>query len=80
VADTEAAALRAWAANPHCADLLDAHAETGALLLEKLEPGIKLSDQAGLPSLADLAAFSSCARTCQAWTATGCGTGARPPL
>jgi streptomycin 6-kinase len=55
VADTEAAALRAWAANPHCADLLDAHAETGALLLEKLEPGIKLSDQAGLPSLADLA-------------------------
>lgn len=57
VADGEAAALRAWAANPHAVDLLDADAETGALLLEKLEPGTRLSDQLELPPLAEIAAL-----------------------
>jgi streptomycin 6-kinase len=55
VADGEAAALRAWAANPRAVDLLDADAESGALLLEKLEPGTKLSDQFELPPLAEIA-------------------------
>lgn len=55
VADTEAVALRAWAASPHAADLLDADPETGALLLEKLEPGTKLSDQPELPPFAAIA-------------------------
>jgi streptomycin 6-kinase len=49
VADTEAAVLRAWAVNPHAVDLLVADAEPGALLLEKLEPGTKLSNQLELP-------------------------------
>jgi streptomycin 6-kinase len=55
VADGEAAALRAWAANSRAVDLLDADAESGALLLEKLEPGTKLSDQVELPPLAEIA-------------------------
>ncbi|HET7013688.1 MAG TPA: aminoglycoside phosphotransferase family protein [Streptosporangiaceae bacterium] len=75
VADTEAAALRAWAASPHCVDLLDADAETGALLLEKLEPGTKLGDQAELPPLADIAALLTSLRT-----ADGDGMDQLPPL
>ncbi len=55
VADGEAAGLRAWASNSHAVDLLDADAESGALLLEKLEPGTKLSDQIELPPLAEIA-------------------------
>jgi streptomycin 6-kinase len=55
VADGEAAGLRAWAANPHAVDLLDADVETGALLLEKLKPGTKLSDQPELPPLPEIA-------------------------
>jgi len=43
VADTEAVALRAWAASPHAANLLDADPETSALLLEKLERCIESS-------------------------------------
>ena len=55
VADTEALALCAWAGTPHVVDLLDADPETGALLLEKVEPGSKLSDQPGLPSFEQIA-------------------------
>jgi streptomycin 6-kinase len=55
VADTEALALRAWAGTPHVVDLLDADPETGALLLEKVEPGSRLSDQPGLPSFEQIA-------------------------
>lgn len=55
VADGEAAALRAWAANPQVVDLLDADPQTGALLLEKVEPGTKLSDQPELPPLSEIA-------------------------
>jgi streptomycin 6-kinase len=55
VADTEALALRAWAETPHVVDLLDTDPETGALLLEKVEPGSKLSDQPGLPSFEQIA-------------------------
>jgi len=36
-------------------DLLDADPETGALLLEKVEPGARLSDQPGLPSFEQIA-------------------------
>jgi hypothetical protein len=45
VANEEAIALRAWAATPHAVDLLDADLEAGALLLEKIEPGTKASDE-----------------------------------
>jgi streptomycin 6-kinase len=55
VADTEALALRAWAGTPQVVDLLDADPETGALLLEKVEPGSRLSDQPGLPSFEQIA-------------------------
>jgi streptomycin 6-kinase len=55
VADTEALALRAWAGTPQVVDLLDADPETGALLLEKVEPGSRLSDQPGLPSFDQIA-------------------------
>lgn len=55
VADTEALALRAWASTPQVVDLLDADPETGALLLEKVEPGSRLSDQPGLPSFEQIA-------------------------
>lgn len=55
VADTEAVALRAWTASPCAVDLLDADPESGALLLEKLEPGTKLSDQPELPPFAAVA-------------------------
>ncbi len=63
VADGEAAGLRAWASNSHAVDLLDADAETGALLLEKLEPGTKLSDQLELPPLAEIAGLLTSLRT-----------------
>jgi len=45
IANEEALALRAWTVTPHAVDLLDADLETGALLLEKIEPGTKLSDR-----------------------------------
>jgi streptomycin 6-kinase len=55
VADTEALALRIWAGTSQVVDLLDADTETGALLLEKVEPGSRLSDQPGLPSFEEIA-------------------------
>jgi streptomycin 6-kinase len=55
VADTEALALRAWAGTRQVVDLLNADLDTGALLLEKLEPGARLSDQPGLPSFEEIA-------------------------
>ena len=57
VADIEAVALRAWAASPHAVGLLDADPGTGALLLERLEPGTRLSDLPGLPPFAAIAAL-----------------------
>lgn len=75
VADGEAAGLRAWAANPHAVDLLDADAETGALLLEKLEPGTKLSAQLELPPLEEIAELLTCLRA-----ATQDGTDQLPTL
>ncbi len=55
IAGQEAVALRAWAATPHAADLLDADPETGALLLERVEPGIRLADQPELPPFTAIA-------------------------
>jgi hypothetical protein len=51
IANEEALALRAWAATPHAVDLLDA----GALLLEKIEPGTKVSDEPELPPASEVA-------------------------
>jgi hypothetical protein len=51
VADGEAAALRASAANPQAVDLLDTDAETGALLLEKLEPGNQAQRPTRIPAI-----------------------------
>ncbi|MEV4244486.1 aminoglycoside phosphotransferase family protein [Streptosporangium canum] len=39
---TEAAALRAWADNPHMVSLIDSDRESGALLLEAVEPGSRV--------------------------------------
>ena len=50
IANQEAIALRAWAATPHAVNLLDADLETGALLLESIEPGTKASDQHEAPA------------------------------
>jgi len=55
IANEEAIALRAWAATPHAVDLLDADLGTGALLLENIEPGTKVSDQPDLPLVSDVA-------------------------
>jgi len=55
IANEEAIALRAWAATPHAVDLLDADLETGALLLENIEPGTKVSDQPDLPPVGEVA-------------------------
>ncbi len=55
IANEEAIALRAWAATPHAVDLLDADLEAGALLLEKIEPGTKVSDEPRIPPVHELA-------------------------
>ncbi len=75
VADIEAIALRAWAASPHAVNLLDADPGTGALLLEKIEPGARLIDQPGLPPLEALAALVTSLRA-----ADESGTGELPTL
>ncbi len=66
VAETEALALRAWAATPHVVDLLDADTEAGALLLEKVEPGARLADQPGLPSFTEIAGLLASLRVADA--------------
>lgn len=55
IANEEALTLRAWASTPHAVDLLDADLAAGALLLEKIEPGTKLSDEPELPPVSDVA-------------------------
>jgi streptomycin 6-kinase len=55
IANEEAIALRAWAATPHAVDLLDADLETGALLLEHIEPGTKVSDEPEVPPVNEVA-------------------------
>lgn len=45
IANEESIALRAWAVTPHAVDLLEADPEAGALLLEHIEPGTKVSDE-----------------------------------
>lgn len=59
IANEEAVALRAWAATPHAVNLVDADLAAGALLLEKIEPGTKLSDQPQFPSASAAAAMLS---------------------
>jgi streptomycin 6-kinase len=49
IAREEAVALRAWAASPQAVTLLDFDPGTGALLLERLRPGIKLRDASPPP-------------------------------
>jgi streptomycin 6-kinase len=55
IANEEAIALRAWAATPHAVDLLEADLETGALLLEHIEPGTKVSDEPQIPPVNEVA-------------------------
>jgi streptomycin 6-kinase len=55
IANEEALALRAWAATPHVVDLLDADLAAGALLLAKIEPGTKASDEPDLPPASEVA-------------------------
>ena len=55
IANEEAVALRAWAATPHAVDLLDADLESGALLLENIEPGTKVSDEPEVPPVNEVA-------------------------
>src|SRR5271156_4052228 len=54
IANEEAIALRAWA-TPHAVDLLDADLEAGALLLELIEPGTKVSDEPEVPPVNEVA-------------------------
>jgi streptomycin 6-kinase len=55
IANEEAIALRAWAATPHAVDVLDADPEAGALLLENIEPGTKVSDEPRIPPVDEVA-------------------------
>jgi streptomycin 6-kinase len=55
IARAEAIALRAWAHTGHAADLLSADLDSGALVLERVRPGTKVSESAVLPSLAAFA-------------------------
>jgi streptomycin 6-kinase len=55
IANEEAIALRAWAATPHAVDLLEADLEAGALLLEHIEPGTKVSDEPQIPPANEVA-------------------------
>ena len=55
IANEEAIALRAWAATRHAVDLLDADLEAGALLLERIEPGTKVSDEPRIPPIHEAA-------------------------
>ena len=57
IANEEAIALRAWAATPHAVDLLEADLEVGALLLEHIEPGTKVSDEPEIPPVGEFAAL-----------------------
>ena len=62
IAADEAAALRAWAAARQVVDLLEADIEGGALLLEAVQPGTKVSDWPALPLLADVAGLLTALR------------------
>jgi streptomycin 6-kinase len=62
IAADEAVALRAWAATPQAVDLLDAEPADGALLLEAVQPGTKVSDWRELPRLADVAGLLAALR------------------
>jgi streptomycin 6-kinase len=55
IANEESIALRAWAATPHAVDLLEADLEAGALLLEHIEPGTKVSDEPRIPPVNEAA-------------------------
>src|SRR5271170_7286900 len=55
IANEEAIALRAWSATPHAVDLLDADLEAGALLLENIEPGTRVSDEPEVPPVNEVA-------------------------
>jgi len=55
IANEESIALRAWAATPHAVDLLDPDLEAGALLLENVEPGTKVSDEPQVPPVSEVA-------------------------
>jgi streptomycin 6-kinase len=57
MANEEAIALRAWAATPHAVALLEADLEAGALLLEHIEPGTKVSDEPHIPPVNEIAAL-----------------------
>jgi streptomycin 6-kinase len=58
----EATALRAWAAARQVVDLLEADPAAGALLLEAVQPGTKVSDWPALPPLADVAGLLTALR------------------
>jgi streptomycin 6-kinase len=62
IASDEATALRAWAATRQVVDLLEADIEAGALLLEAVQPGTKVSDSPNLPPLADVAGLLTALR------------------
>lgn len=49
IAETEAAALRAWTGCPQVVDLLDADLDAGAILLAGIEPGTQLTERGWTP-------------------------------
>ena len=55
IANEETIALRAWAPTPHAVDLLEADLDAGALLLEHIEPGTKVSDEPAVPPAGEVA-------------------------
>jgi streptomycin 6-kinase len=62
IAADEATALRAWAGAREVVDLLEADPAIGALLLEAVQPGTKVSDWPALPPLADVAGLLTALR------------------
>jgi streptomycin 6-kinase len=62
IAADEAVALRAWAGTRQAVGLLEADLGDGALLLEAVRPGTKVSDWPALPPLADVAGLLTALR------------------
>jgi streptomycin 6-kinase len=63
IAAREALALRAWAATRHAPELVAEDADDGVLLLERIEPGSRLSERAEPSSVTEIASLLTSLRS-----------------
>jgi streptomycin 6-kinase len=80
IAADEAVALRAWAGTTQAVGLLEADLGDGALLLEAVRPGTKVSDWPALPPLADVAGLLTALRQVTAPSTGQTGLGSLPSM